>query len=179
MEYSRINIEEEIGISLDELQKMLDEIGKDETPIIRKTPAMIEKNPDAKEREKELEKFTWLHNLYVTPLSEMSKRICLKLGISFSEIPSFSNLSIMGRISKLRDFLTSKGCNTDIIVKLIPQTTKEIQLLSYAHKNGFDLGYTNVDDLTNANRLERAKSFLVTNIIKDFDNSANNSNRSK
>lgn len=156
-------------INMDEINKLLAEFNT-ETPLIRKTPDMIEKNPNVVERSKELIEFTWLHDLYITPLSEFAKRVCVKLGIPFSEIPSFSNASIMGRMSKLRDFLLSKGCTLDTVFKLIPKNTSEIALLVEAKKCGFDLGFKGISDLTNDNRLERAKNFILASAKNNSTN---------
>lgn len=154
-----------VGITMEEIDSMIAEVQKTDVPVIRKTPDMIDKNPDITTREKELLEFTWLHNLYISPMSELAKRICLKLNMPFSEIPSFSNASIMGRMTKLRDFLFSKGCSIDTIVQLLPKSTQEVELLVKAHKFGFDLGFDGIDNLTNDHRLERARNYLMENVI--------------
>lgn len=161
-----INIDElNIGITMEDIDSMIAEMQKTDIPVIRKTPDMIDKNFDPMTREKELLEFTWLHNLYITPMSELAKRICSKLNIPFSEIPSFSNASIMGRMTKLRDFLISKGCTIDTVIQLVPKSTKEIELLAKAHRYGFDLGFDGIDNLTNDYRIERAKNYLIEHVI--------------
>jgi len=156
----------DVGINNDGLNKLLDEIGKTEIPIERKTPGMIEKNPDPASREAELVEFTWLHTLFVTPLSELAKRVCSRIGLPYSEIPSFSNLSIYGRVTNLRDFLFSKGFTADDLKSLVPQNEKEIEVLAHASKYGFDLGYDGISNLTNNCRVLRAKNYLVSKVIK-------------
>lgn len=160
------NIDEfNFGITMEDIESMIAEVQKTNVPVIRKTPDMIDKILDPVVREKELLEFTWLHNLYISPMSELAKRICTKLSIPFSEIPSFSNASIMGRMTKLRDFLFSKGCTIDTIVQLLPKSTQEVELLIKAHKYGFDLGFDGIDNLANNHRLERAKNYLMENVI--------------
>lgn len=143
-----------------EIEEFLEEKKNSKTPLIRKKPETLILIPDIKKREEEIKEFNCLHNLYVLPLSEFAVRICTKLGISTIEIPNIYNLSIMGRMSKLRDFLISKGCTIETITKLLPQSTSEIDLLIKANKYGFDLGYANILDITNENRLARARQFL-------------------
>lgn len=160
------------GCTVDTIRKLLRDIPKEiqelllekenlKTPLTRKTPSMIMGNSNIKLREEEMREFQYLHDLYVVPLLEFSIRVCMKYKITFPEIPNFSELSLMGRVSKLRNFLISKGCTMDTIKQLIPQSIEEIELLRKANINGFNLGFENIPVVTNENRLERAKRFLA------------------
>ena len=152
-----------------EVEELLDEKKKLTTLIIRKTPDVIQKNSNHMEREKELAEFSWLHELYVEPLVEFSKRVCTRLELPYSEIPNLSKFSIMGRMSKLCNFLIEKGCTMDIIKQILPSEESEIKLLASANKQGFDMGFNGINDLTNKNRVERAKNHLLNNAIKNLN----------
>lgn len=149
----------------DEINSLLEEKKNSNTPLIRQKPDALLLISDVKERNEKIREFNRLNSLYVVPLAEFSVRICGKLNIPSLEIPNIDNLSIMGRMSKFRDFLISKGCSIDTITKLLPKSTKEIDILTKASNYGFDLGFENIQVITNDNRVQRAKEYLENNKI--------------
>lgn len=149
----------------DEMNSLLEEKINSKTPLIRQKPESLYLITDTRDKAAKILEFSRLHSLYVLPLSELSVRICNKMKISHAEIPNIDNLSIMGRMSKLRNFLISKGCSIETITKLLPKSTEEIQLLTKANNYGFSLGFENIQDITNDNRLQRANEFLQSKNI--------------
>lgn len=177
----------EEGVTIDTIKQILPELSKEveelleekkniTAAIVRKTPDAIKKNPNPITRESETAEFIWLHNLYVEPLLEFSKRFCTKLELPYSEIPNLAPLSIMGRMAKLCNFLVEKGCTIDTIKQLLPKKESEIKLLAEVKKMGFDMGYSNISDLTNENRIERAKNYLLSNTVEKYNETEINNN---
>lgn len=159
-----------------EVEELLEEKKNITAAIVRKTPDAIKNNSNPIARENELAEFSLLHDLYVEPLAEFSKRVCTKLKLSYSEIPNLDQLSIMGRMAKLCDFLVDKGCTMDIIKQLLPKKESEIRLLANVKKIGFDMGYGDISDLTNKNRIERAKNYLLSNTTSNYNDTETKSN---
>lgn len=161
----------DINNTITDIDKLIEEIKKEaenDVSIVRKTPDMIEKTIDITKKEQELAKFNLLNELYVLPIMELAQRVSFATSGQNIVIPGFDNFSIAGRMFKLRDYIVSKGYKVDAIISLLPKSTTEVNLLLQAKEKGFDLGFNNIPDLTNQNRLQRAQYFL------NYNNTYNN-----
>ena len=110
---------------------------------------------------KEEIKFNWLNELYVIPLIEFAKRVSLSEGKAFVNNYNSSDSSIMERMLRLRNFLVQKGYSTEAITQLVPKSVEEIDILLQAAKFCFSLRFDNINDLSNDNRVKRAKNYLA------------------
>lgn len=156
-------------LSSNEIDKLLFEF-KAETSVFRKKPSDIKNNSNEIERESELLKFKLLDELYVFPLFVLANRINMKLYNKPIEFQGMDNLSIIGRMFKIKEFLVSKGCSIDNIMDLVPRTANEIIILINAKNKGFDLGYASTQSLTNEDRVKRAQEYLdAINNIKRYN----------
>lgn len=163
-------------LSMEEIDKLLFELKEEHVSLLNKSPSMIKGNHDIKSRQKEQIKFDWLNDLYIAPLLEFAKRVSLAEGRAFTDSYTYSDYSIMERTVRLRNFLVSKGYQPETITSLVPKTVEEINMLLQAAKLGFSLKFDGVPDLTNENRLDRAKNYLLLkNVIpadtKEVENS--------
>lgn len=147
--------------SMEEIDKLLFELQEEHVSLTQKTPSMIRQNHDIVERKKEEMKFNWLNELYIRPLLEFSKRDALNRGMSFYDSYSSSDYSIMERMVRLRNELVSKGYHPQTITQLVPKNVDEVNTLLQANKQGFDLGFDNIPNLSNEDRVERANKYLL------------------
>jgi len=158
--------------SMEEIDKLLFELQEDHMSLTKKTPTMIRQNHDIVSRQKEEIKFNWLHELYIVPLLEFSKRDAINRGMSFYDNYTSSDYSIIERMVRLRNELVSKGYNPQSITQLVPKNVEEINTLLQAAKHGFSLRYDNIQDLSNQERVSRANRFLLIKNSINFNKEA-------
>jgi len=167
------------AITVEEIDRLIAELQKDRMSLIEKAPSLIKNNHNIEAREKEMIKFEWLNDLYVVPLIEFSKRVSMNEGTTFTDTYTRSDYSIIERTVRLRNFLVSKGYNPLTITSLVPKTVEEINLLLQAKKIGFNLRLDNQVDLTNDNRVQRAKDYLVMKLGDIYKKEVEASEKSK
>ena len=149
-------------ISLDEINKLLSELKSEETSILRKTPAEIDQIPDLVEREKQKQSLEFYNEVMVWPLIELADRICMAQQQPKIDFTVLNNRSIRGRQAGIKKVLVSKGCTPEIMLKVIPKTPAEVNLLEEARDKGFNLGFEKHHKLDNEDRLLRASQYLET-----------------
>lgn len=149
----------DIGITMSDIDKLLNEL-KIETSLLRKRKEEIERNPDLLVKSQELINFRILTEIYVLPLSEMANRLSLHYNQQPICFPNLDNYSIIGQVMTIRNFLLSKGCSLETIVKLIPKSKEEVNIFVLAYHNGFSLEFLPNQTLYNEDRLKRAKDHL-------------------
>lgn len=153
-----------LDISLEDIKDLIREI-EVQTSLIRKKPSEIQKNLNIVERQRELYNYELLNKIYVLPLMEMANRISMKLNNKNVTFTNLEDLSIMGRMMVIRNYLVSTGCKLEDITQLIPQNENEVNILFNAYKNGFPLEFTSNQSLSNSSRLQRAFDYLIENEI--------------
>lgn len=128
--------------------------------LLEETPAEIDTMKDTIERNHLLNNFNTLNEIYVLPLSEMANRVSNRLTGQRKIFVGIDDFSIKKRMTVIRKYLISKGVSEDTILKLIPKTVEEVNLLAEARKSGFSLEFGDADSLSNEDRLMRARKHL-------------------
>lgn len=149
-----------LNISVDDINDLIKEI-EIQTSLIRKKPSEIKSNLNTIERQKELYNYELLNKIYVLPLMEMANRISLRLKNKELTFTSLDDLSIMGRMMVIRNYLTSVGCRLEDITQLIPKNENEVNILFRAYKNGYSLDFDENQPLSNSSRVQRAIDYLI------------------
>lgn len=159
-----------LGISIEDINEMMKEI-EVQTSLIRKKPVEILENTDIMSRQMQLRNFEVLNKIYVLPLKEMADRISMKLYGKRANFYGLEDMSIMGRMMAIRNFLLSVGCKMNDIIQLIPQDEEEVNILFRAYKKGFSLEFTANQSLMNGDRLIKAMNYLKQENINQEDSS--------
>lgn len=128
--------------------------------LLEKTPSEIDTIKDNIERNRLLNDFNLLNEIYVLPLSEMANRVSNRLTGQRKIFIGIDDFSIKKRMAVIRKYLISKGVSEETILKLIPKTVEEVNLLAEARKSGFSLDFGDADSLSNEDRLIRARKHL-------------------
>lgn len=128
--------------------------------LLEETPAEIDTIKDTIERNRISNNFNILNEIYVLPLSEMANRVSNRLTGQRKIFIGIDDFSIKKRMAVIRKYLISKGVSEDTILKLIPKTVEEVNLLVEANKSGFSLEFGDADSLSNEDRLMRARKHL-------------------
>lgn len=150
----------EIGITLAEINGLLEEVSKQETSILRIKPQDIDKLGSYVERQKKHKNYEIMRKIYVLPLIEMANRVSNYTKKGDFHIDNLDNLSIMGQIMKIRNYLVNHGVMLDNIMNVIPQSEDDVEVLYAAAERGFDLNIKNAENLSNSERVERASAYL-------------------
>lgn len=144
-------------MSNDDIQNLLNEIEnmEKEPSIIEITPDQIKRIEDENLRSEQLKIFYDVDFAYVKPLEGLLNHIISKHSTTNYSY-NLSSLSIVDRIGKVERRLLEYGCSTDDIVKLVPKTTEEVNLLASARRQGF------VSDgiVDNNTRVSQAKEWI-------------------
>ena len=134
---------------------------KEETDVYYKRPSDIAQDPNEQKRSEDLYLFQLLDELYTTPLYEKANRISLERyqrPVVFSDL---ANVPIFARLLIIRSFLEANGVTLEEIKNLVPVKEEDFLVLADAYKKGFLLeDYAGVEDLSNENRVRRAKIHL-------------------
>ena len=146
-------------ISNNEINDLLLELEL-ETSVLKMKPESVMKISNIVERDKTLSKIKWLEELYVLPLLELANRINTTVCGKKVEFVGLENLSIRGRMFQIREFLLSKGCQIDTIIRVVPKTVEELGILLNARSLGFNLGFEEHQTLDNSERVMRAQQYL-------------------
>ena len=125
-----------------------------EPSIIEITPGQIKRIEDENLRSEQLKLFYDADFAYVKPLEGLLNHIISHSTTNYSY--DLSNLSIVDRLGKIEKRLLEYGCTSDDIVKLVPKTIEEVNLLASARRQGF------VSDgiVDNNTRVSQAKEWI-------------------
>jgi len=139
---------------IDHLLKQL-QIQKSQPSILDITQRDIDRISDIALRTQRQIQFDNVNDLYVKPLEHLYLFYCNQKGKT-SRIPDLGDISIMSKISRLREVLLSVGFTGPQLADLVPKKEEEVSLLISAMKKGFK----NDKMYNNENRLTAAKSYL-------------------
>lgn len=159
MELYENNLDLDDTISEAEIYELINDLYLS-SQLLEETPAEIDTIKDTIERNRISNNFNILNEIYVLPLSEMANRISNRLTGQRKIFVGIDDFSIKKRMAVIHKYLISKGVSEDTILKLIPKTVEEVNLLAEARKSGFSLEFGDADSLSNEDRLMRARKHL-------------------
>lgn len=146
-------------ITDEEIQDLINQLSLLYQPL-EETPADIESIKDVIERNRLLNDFNLLNEIYVLPLLEMANRISNRLTGQRKIFVGIDDFSIRKRMAVIRKYLIDKGVSENTILELIPKTVSEVNVLVAARKSGFLLEFGDADSLSNKDRVMRASEHL-------------------
>ena len=153
-------------ITDEEIQNLVNQLSLQYQPLeetpddIESIKDVIESIKDVIERNRLLNDFNLLNEIYVLPLLEMANRISNRLTGQRKIFVGIDDFSIRKRMAVIRKYLIDKGVSENTILELIPKTVSEVNVLVAARKSGFLLEFGDADSLSNKDRVMRASEHL-------------------
>lgn len=121
-----------------EIEEIINELNKGTygLSIIEKSPKDIEEISDGKKREKEMERFKIINDLYVKPLEDLLNCIGNNQTGKYGFDYGIAILPIIERIKVLSTKLVMMGVSLDQMLQLVPKNVSELRekIEEYEHR---------------------------------------------